>query len=325
MESIVVTHSHGSYEITFVTDLHSLTCDAIITDRNVQAALSGKLPSVPALVLEPGEPTKSLSEFERSLRWLAQNGIKRNHTIAAVGGGVIGDLGGYVAASYMRGIRYVQVPTSLLAMVDSSVGGKVGIDIPEGKNLVGAFYPPAEVILYQNALATLPREHFVNGMAEVLKYGFISDPSILNETEPPIRRCIDIKANVVAADEFDTTGLRAILNFGHTIGHALEAGSGYQLLHGEAISIGMVLESRLGEALGLTEPGTSDVVAECLNAAGLPVSLPPIPADQIMALMRNDKKATASGIGFSLLTSLGRCKLVESVPEDAILAVLKSP
>ncbi|MEQ1934441.1 MAG: 3-dehydroquinate synthase family protein, partial [Fimbriimonadaceae bacterium] len=207
--------------------MSNLDVAAIITDQNVKEALGHRFPSVPCLAIPPGESSKSLKSFEKVHSWLIKNGIQRGNTIGVIGGGVVGDLGGFVAATYMRGITYIQVPTSLLAMVDSSVGGKVGVDLPEGKNLVGAFHPPIEVRVCLSALDTLPIRHFTNGMAEVLKYGFISDPAILDvdpddELSSLVRQCIQIKADIVAADEFETNGIRATLNFGHTIGHALE-------------------------------------------------------------------------------------------------------
>ncbi len=327
MEAVTVSHSRGEYEVKFVENLGDLTCKAIITDDNVLRAIGQEFPDVPCLALPPGEATKSLECLGRTLSWLAQIGVRRGDAIGAIGGGVIGDLGGFVAATYMRGMRYVQVPTSLLAMVDSSVGGKVGIDLPEGKNLMGAFHPPVEVFVWFDALKSLPPEHYANGMAEVLKYGFINDPEILewqSRTALPelIRRCISIKASIVARDEFETTGERAILNFGHTIGHAVEAASNYGILHGEAIAIGMLLEAELGELLGVTPTGTRRAVEKHLQAVSLPTRLPAFAPELLLTLMRSDKKATAKGVAFSLLTHIGGCKLVEGVSEASIMAVL---
>src|SRR5205807_1069483 len=193
-------------------------------------------------------------------------------TIIAFGGGVIGDLAGLVAALYMRGVPYVQIPTTLLAQVDSSIGGKVAVDLAAGKNLAGAFYPPKEVLIPLDALRTLDKRQFRNGMAEVWKYAFIADKDLLgtlkakvpncsnnvNNLKGIVQRCIEIKKGAVEADEFETSGARAVLNFGHTVGHAIESATGYSgIFHGEAISIGMVAESYLGEELGVTEAGTA--------------------------------------------------------------------
>lgn len=284
---------------------------------------------MPTLVLPPGEETKSIRHFGESLEWLAAQGVQRADKIAAIGGGVIGDLAGYVAASYLRGIEFVQVPTSLLAMVDSSVGGKVGVDLEAGKNLAGAFHPPTEVLVAEDVLETLPVRHLRNGMAEVWKYAFIADPNLahLIESGPVgeavIRRCIEIKKSIVEADEFETTGLRATLNFGHTLGHALETLTGYEtLLHGEAIAIGMVWEAELGERLGVTQAGTSDVVREKLEAAGLPIRFPNADADRLIDLMGKDKKRKGNGLAFSLLTRIGECKLTTEVDTSVVRAVL---
>jgi 3-dehydroquinate synthase len=264
---------------------------------------------------------------------MAQAGCGRNTTLVAIGGGVIGDLGGFLAASYMRGIPYLQVPTTLLSQVDSSVGGKVGVDLPEGKNLVGAFYPPTAVAIPEDVLSHLPERHFANGMAEVLKYGFILDADFsdaLNgddlDLPATVRHCIQIKADVVQADEFERLGIRAKLNFGHTVGHALEQVLRYEhLLHGEAISIGMVAEALLGEQLGVTEPGTTDEVRTRLAKHGLPVEWKGLQeSDLLIDAMGRDKKAVDGELAFSLLTKIGECKLVEKVPRSAVRAALQA-
>jgi 3-dehydroquinate synthase len=264
---------------------------------------------------------------------MAQAGCGRNTTLVAIGGGVIGDLGGFVAASYMRGIPYLQVPTTLLSQVDSSVGGKVGVDLPEGKNLVGAFYPPTAVAIPEDVLSHLPERQFANGMAEVLKYGFILDADfsdVLNgdDLDVPaiVRHCIRLKADVVQADEFERLGIRAKLNFGHTVGHALEQVLRYEhLLHGEAISIGMVAEALLGEQLGVTEPGTTDEVRTRLAKHGLPVEWKGLQeSDLLIDAMGRDKKAVDGELAFSLLTKIGECKLVEKVPRSAVRTALQA-
>jgi 3-dehydroquinate synthase len=228
----------------------------------------------------------------------------------------------------MRGVRYLQVPTTLLAQVDSSVGGKVAVDSPAGKNMLGAFYPPAEVLIDVSVLESLPLRQFRNGMAEVLKYGFIMDRDLLDlsvdDLEAIVRRCVAHKVRIVEEDEFETKGLRSILNYGHTVGHAIEQVTGYsELLHGEAISIGMVIEARLGERLGITRKGTADQVERRLKQAGLPTSWPTRHAvEGLIATMKRDKKAVDGRMRFSLLTEIGRCKLVSDVPEPEVVDLL---
>jgi 3-dehydroquinate synthase len=311
------------------------------------AALAGQQLPRRTLTLPPGEQTKSLAHLAEICRWLAQNGATRKSTLVAMGGGVIGDLVGFAAATYMRGIQYIQIPTTLLAQVDSSVGGKVAVDIPEGKNLVGAFHQPAAVYIPIDLLQHLPSRQFNNGMAEIWKYGFIMDRELTerlqknpqptgNDLHEIIEACIRHKAHVVAEDEFETKGLRAILNFGHTVGHAIEQALGYSsLLHGEAISIGMVAESRLGELLGLTPPGTTQIIRSCLEASSLPTrffaQFGPQHMHQdrladpeaLVNAMRRDKKATSGKLAFSLLTSIGGCKLIDGVEEQFVYQALQ--
>lgn len=305
----------------------------VLTDANVRAAVP-EVSGARLLALPPGEGTKNFDSYRAVIDWLANQQAKRSANLIAVGGGVVGDLGGFAAASYMRGIRLTMVPTSLLAMVDSSVGGKTGIDLPQGKNLVGAFYPPSEVILCLDLLSTLPERHIRNGAAEVLKYGFIMRPSILPDAQAALRtgdwssvvpESISCKKEVVEEDEIETTGRRAILNFGHTVGHAIEALLGYEyLLHGEAISIGMSVEARLGEALGITATGTASTVDAVLSQAGLPITHAALAeAERLVELMRLDKKA-GSSLAMSLLTSIGDCRLVRDVPEAAVIAALQA-
>ncbi len=341
MKAMRIDHRNGSYEVSFEpleSVFAALPKDLrIITDANVHAQYRPILePHAHVKVIEPGEKSKDLSCYGEILSWLATSKASRKTTLCAFGGGVIGDLAGFVAASYMRGVPLHQIPTSLLAQVDSSVGGKVGLDLPEGKNLVGAFYPPTRVSIANELLATLPDRQFVNGMAEVWKYGFILDAALVetlsnepltakSERLPQIvERCIELKAQVVQADEFETLGLRAILNFGHTVGHAVEYAAGYgTLLHGEAISIGMAVESRLGESLGLTPAGASYRVIRRLKEQGLPTTHEVLrDANILVAAMYGDKKAAGGKLAFSLLTDIGRCKLVEDVSERAVREAL---
>ena len=324
---MTIRHSGGSYEVVATTireAVRNLPHDCrIVTDANVAFMLPK---GVPALVLPPGEATKSLAAFGQALGWLAQTRASRKTTVVALGGGVVGDLTGFVAAAYMRGVPLLQIPTTLLAMVDSSVGGKVAIDLPEGKNLAGAFWPPTEVRLPLDALESLPPRHRTNGMAEVLKYGFIMDAPLL-DAPLDILRCVALKAQVVEEDEYETTGRRAILNFGHTVGHAIECLTGYgPVLHGEAIAVGMAVEAVLGENLGLTERGTAQKVRETLQSHGLPTHHESVhDVESMLASMRGDKTAVGGRLAFSLLTRVGDCKLVADVPEADVRRVLERP
>jgi len=328
---IVVRHHTGQYPIRFV-GTNELDHDGIwLVDENV-LRLWPVLSEHDPLVIPSGETSKSMARYEDVVRTLAQRGAKRNQPLIAVGGGVVGDLVGFAASTYLRGVSFVQVPTTLLAMVDSSVGGKVGIDLPEGKNLVGAFWPPAQVDIATDFLSTLPERHFRNGMAEVWKYAFIEDGSMSELARHPqanlanlIRRCIEIKAKVVEEDEFDRSGRRAILNFGHSIGHAIETVHNYETyLHGEAIAIGMVAEARLGEHLGLTVAGTADRIVACLTDAGLPTEYGDWRNPGLIEAMRRDKKNEGEGLAFSLVTQLGECKLTTGIAESDVRAFLES-
>lgn len=324
---MIISHSRGSYPIRFMTYGDLELDGVVIVDSNVLAAWPDLKAHDPIVVLA-GESSKSLAQYERLLHELADRGVRRDARLVAVGGGVVGDLVGFVAATYLRGVEFTQVPTTLLAMVDSSVGGKVGLDLPQGKNLVGAFWPPAEVQIAPEFLKTLPDRQLKNGMAEVLKAAFIRDPELLAITDDLpviIQRCIQIKAEVVEPDEFDRTGARAILNFGHTLGHAIETVHGYETyLHGEAIAIGMVAEARLGEHLGITKPGTADTVETHLAKAGLPTRYDGWKDPALKDAIRLDKKNDARGLGLSLLTELGRCKLVTGIAESDVAAFLES-
>jgi 3-dehydroquinate synthase len=338
---MTVRHRNGAYPIVFADHedvLAELPSDSVIvTDDNLALSYSEALARFNRkLILPPGEESKSFATYQTVLQWLAEMGVKRSEQIVAFGGGVIGDLVGFVAATYMRGIGFVQIPTSLLAMVDSSIGGKVGIDLPQGKNLVGAFKPPSAVYICLDLISSLPDRQFINGMGEVLKYGFIMDKDLAKELHQSpvtatdsrlkkiVERCLRHKASVVERDEFETSGLRAILNFGHTVGHAVEKVLAYRdLLHGEAISAGMVVEAAISEKIGLAPVGTLASVEETLLAHKLPVKIPKgINLDQVLQAMLLDKKRTTEGIAMSLLTGLGSCKLITSVDSDMILTSL---
>ena len=261
-----------------------------------------------------GEPSKRLSTIEGIYGHMAQAHITRSDFAVALGGGVTGDMAGFAAASYLRGIPFVQVPTTLLSQVDSSVGGKTGVDLPQGKNLVGAFWQPSFVLIDPDTLNTLSPHFFADGMGEVIKYGCIKSRALFDlliETEDitsimedVIYRCVDMKRDVVERDEFDT-GERALLNFGPTFGHALEKLHQYQgLSHGAAVGIGMVMMARLGEKAGFTAPGTADKIAAALEKYHLPVHSD-LPLSQIVEATASDKKSTGSSINLVLLKDIG--------------------
>jgi 3-dehydroquinate synthase len=335
---MTVHHRLGEYSIEFTslpTVFDALPSNSfIVTDTHVAQFLP--LANYPSHVIKPGEGSKSFETYREVISAMAKSGCNRKSVLVAIGGGVVGDLGGFCAATYMRGIPFIQVPTSLLSLVDSSVGGKVGIDLPEGKNLLGAFHAPSQVFVCADTLRTLPERQFTNGMAEVWKAGFILDQELdvqlrrerLSAGSPHlervIRRCIEIKKEVVEADEFERLGIRAKLNFGHTVGHAIEQVQRYEgFLHGEAISIGMVIEAYLGELTKLSEPGTFELVKAGLTSQGLPVSWTVGNlADDLIVAMRRDKKATSGKLAFSLLPRIGECTLVEDVPVSAVRQAL---
>ncbi len=317
----------------------------IVTDSNVaslylgrvQAGLAGK--DVQSLVIPAGESEKNLARFGEILDALAKQGASRDATVIALGGGVIGDLAGFAAACWMRGVRVVQLPTTLLAMVDSSVGGKTAVDLPAGKNLVGAFHQPAAVFADIDTLATLPARELRAGLAEVVKYGAIFDARLFDWIEnhadallqgdpellaDAVLRSCKHKAKVVAADETEQ-GRRVLLNFGHTFGHAIEVEAGFgTLLHGEAVSIGMVLAARLSAELGRAPLLDAARLAGLLAHLGLPIELPQNPpAEALLAHMRLDKKALSGRLRLVLWSRLGHAVLADDVPEDALLEILR--
>jgi 3-dehydroquinate synthase len=245
----------------------------------------------------------------------------------AVGGGVTGDLAGFVAATFLRGLPVIQIPTTVVAMVDSSVGGKTGIDLPEGKNLVGAFHPPRAVIADLRWLESLPLAEKRAGMAEVLKYGLIADSKLFGSLAkgPPrsmrkvVKRCVEIKAKLAGEDEMDLKGKRALLNFGHTVAHGLEGVVGYEgLRHGEAVAIGMVVAAHLSVKARRLKKRAVEKLKAALHAHGLPVTHPELRWDRLSPVMARDKKATTQGIRWVLLKKIGKADLVTGVTEKKI-------
>lgn len=284
--------------------------------------------------VEPGETSKSIAEFERLLEWmLAERGDRRS-VVIAVGGGVVGDLAGFVAASFARGVRLVQVPTTLLAMVDSSVGGKTGINLPAAKNMVGAFWQPSLVLIETDVLSSLPDRIYTSGLAEVIKYGVIDDAEFFGWLESNAQALVDrdgdalrhaiekscaSKARVVGEDERETSGRRAILNYGHTFAHAIEATAGYgTLLHGEAVSIGMQMAARLAVDLELAEVSLLERQTALIDACGLPTTLESADPDQMLPVMMRDKKVAHGNLRFILPTEIGVVDLVGGIDESAV-------
>jgi 3-dehydroquinate synthase len=271
-------------------------------------------------VVPAGETHKTRAEWARLTDELLDAGCGRDTTVVALGGGVVGDLAGFVAATFMRGVPVVQCPTSLLAMIDASIGGKTGVDTAAGKNLVGAFHPPAVVLADVETLRTLPEAHRRAGLAEAIKHGVVADagyferldadlPALLAgdpaTTLECVTRSVEIKSDVVTSDTHER-GRRKILNFGHTLGHAVEQVSGYALLHGEAVAIGMALEARLAERMAVAEPGTAKAIQAVVSRAGLPTTAPAsLSSDDILHATRLDKKARAGAVEYALPARIG--------------------
>jgi 3-dehydroquinate synthase len=368
VESVTIALAERSYPILIAgglmglpqtyDDLPAAGAALIVTNTIVEplyaaqlrTALQGRFRQVHLRVLPDGEVTKTWQTLNLIFDALLQHGCDRRTTLFALGGGVVGDMTGFAAASFMRGVPFVQVPTTLLAQVDSSVGGKTAINHPLGKNMIGAFYQPAKVVCDLHTLSTLPARELSAGLAEVIKYGPIADMAFLDWIESHIgalracdpvamahavKRSCEIKAFVVGQDERES-GLRAILNFGHTFGHAIEAGMGYGAwLHGEAVGCGMVMAARLSLALGLVDAAFVSRLVHLIEAAGLPVSGPMLPAserspeaggalsnaDRYLRLMRVDKKAQDGDIKFVLIDGPGQA-VVRSAPDALVRQVI---
>ena len=317
---------------------------ATITCPGVAAALPELTQELakfmPVLVTaQDGETAKSAAELARVWDFLAGNGIARDGAVFALGGGVIGDLAGFAAASYQRGVDFYQIPTTLLAMVDSSVGGKTGINLAAGKNLVGNFHQPAAVWADTDLLATLPTREFAAGIAEVIKHGLLADADLfgLLEKNAPlawnhpllarvIRRCVEIKAAVVAGDERETSaqGGRALLNLGHTFGHSIEATAGYgTYLHGEAVAIGLVMAARLSVELKHCTAAQAEQIESVIAAHQLPTRLrSSLPLEPMLAAMRRDKKVRGGKLRFVLQDGIGAASTSDTVPEEAAIRAL---
>jgi len=324
----------SSNHAVLITDA---TVDSLYTD-NLGDTLTDDAWEVHILVVEAGEPSKSAEVTTELWETMLEEGADRQSVVVAVGGGVVGDLAGFVAASFARGLDFFQVPTTLLAQVDSSVGGKVGINLPGAKNMVGAFWQPQGVLIDVDVLGTLPDREYRAGLAEVVKYGVILDAEFFTYLEhhlddihakddqtlrTMVDRCCRLKADVVEQDEREVTGLRAVLNYGHTFAHAFEAAGNYDaLLHGEAVSIGMMCAARLAERLGRVDASLVGRQHDLLEALQLPLLSPQFDGDQLIQLMHRDKKVDDGKLRFVLPDRLGHVELVKNVRVNDVLASL---
>jgi 3-dehydroquinate synthase len=310
----------------------------IVTDSNVDPLYSDKLKIGKAKFIFPaGEKQKTIETVTNICREAVDSGLDRKSLILALGGGVCGDMAGFAAAIYMRGIEFIQIPTTLLAMVDSSVGGKTGVDLPEGKNLVGAFWQPKLVLIDPETLKTLPVEEVINGLAEVVKYGMIYDWEFFQLLEKNIgalrnldmdfytdiiKRCCEIKAEVVAQDEREG-GLRAILNYGHTFGHAVELRSNFEIAHGAAVSIGMAVAAQLSVMTGRITEDYAERQDILLDEIGLPIRIPSgFDPEKIYRAMLNDKKTVGSKVKLILPVSDGEVSIVDDIDSDLIIQAI---
>jgi 3-dehydroquinate synthase len=332
---------------TFLQARHASRHAVLISDANVVVGYAQPLANsliasgyrCDLLPVTAGEPSKCLAQAERLWNELLACKTDRKSLVIAVGGGVVGDLAGFVAATFGRGLAFFQIPTTLLAQVDSSVGGKVGINLPAAKNMVGAFWQPSGVLIDLSTLATLPEREYLSGLAEVVKYGMILDapffeylegvvPHLLSREasvlERVVARCCELKAQVVEQDEREETGLRAVLNYGHTFAHAIETVSGYgQFLHGEAVAIGMIQASRLAEQLGRIESSLTARQLALLTALRLPTEAKNLEPARLLAAMQHDKKVEHGKLRFVLPTRMGHVELVGGVSPEVVLNVLR--
>ena len=321
----------------------------VVTDGNVDRILGARFLKIlgtagadaELAIFKAGESSKNIGTYESLLRKACKSGLDRSSVIVALGGGVVGDVAGFVAATYMRGIDFIQVPTTLLAMVDSSVGGKTGIDLPDGKNLIGAFWQPRLVVIDPAVLTTLPKREILCGLAEIVKYGVIMDGKFFSFIEKNLRgivgidkriyakiiaRCCELKAEVVCADEHETKGLRAILNYGHTFGHAVETVTGYgKYGHGEAVSIGMCIAANLAVSLNRFSPASAERQESLLKAIGLPTAIArDLSPARIYKAMLKDKKTEKGKLRLVLPDKIGKVSLAKDVNSEAVLQAIRS-
>ena len=320
----------------------------LVTDENVGALyladaveqINSSANRIDTMIVPAGEGSKSVATCNELWQKMVEFGTDRRSIVIALGGGVVGDLAGFLAASFARGLRFIQIPTTLLAQVDSSVGGKVGINLPQSKNMVGAFWQPEAVLIDPDVLSTLDDANYRAGMAEVIKYGLIMDIPLFEFLEKSVddfhRRdadmltriiawCCRCKAKIVEEDERETTGRRAILNYGHTFGHAIESVFGYgEYLHGEAIAIGMTCAGRLARNLGMVEPAFLDRQTRLFRAIGLPVDCPEDRHDDLIKAMKHDKKAERGSLNLILPVAIGSVRQVVAPDDESIQRSLQN-
>lgn len=332
----------GEYDVIMgqVSDLADFPMQnpIVVTDVNVAkfhlpkaaSALQMAGHQVNTITLPAGEESKNLELVSYLWKDFLENGLDRKSTVIALGGGVVSDVAGFAASTYMRGIDWIAVPTTLLAMADASLGGKTGIDLPEGKNLVGSFHPPKLVLADPGLLLTLPERELTSGMAEVVKHGIISDPELFemcnrgmdwvrDNLEDVVKRAMAVKIRIIEEDPYEK-GNRASLNLGHTVGHAVEHVSGFTLSHGEAISIGMSVEARYAVRMGVAAQGLDEAIAGTLSGLGLPVHIPnELPREKIIQAMRVDKKRNAKTIRFALPVDIGKVDLMDVEDLESVL------
>jgi 3-dehydroquinate synthase len=336
-----IVQNHGMEQIGELLTSRGLHNPIIVSDENVarfyadkimaslrSAGMDSNLFSIPA-----GESHKTLNTANQIWHAFLRAGLDRKSTVIAFGGGVVCDLAGFAASTFMRGVSWVAVPTTLLAMVDASLGGKTGMDLPEGKNLIGSFFPPKLVLADPQALKSLPEPELISGLAEVVKHGIISDPQLFNlcgrgldwvgdNLDEVVKRAMAVKIKVIEEDPYEK-GLRAVLNFGHTVGHAVELVSGFRLRHGEAVSIGMVAEAKLAERLMVAGKGLSDAISESLSELGLPIHIPKdLPREELIRAMRLDKKKSNGVIRFALPVEIGKVDLIDVADLEMALEAL---
>ena len=325
----------GEYDVVVgsVFNVPNLQNPIIVTDENVAQHHLEKIQSLfnaKAVVVPAGEEHKNLETVSRLWKAFLENGLDRKSTVIALGGGVIGDMTGFAASTYMRGIDWIGVPTTLLSMVDASVGGKTGFDLPEGKNLIGSFYPPKLVIADPSLLLTLPERELRSGMSEVMKHGIISAPDLFSmcqrgmdwvkaNLEEVVKHAMAVKIKVIEEDPYEK-GFRAALNLGHTVGHAVELVSKFELRHGEAIAIGTAAEARYAARVGLASQSTVEAIESTLEKLGLPIHIPAdMPREKIIQAMRVDKKKNAKSIRFALPVEIGKVELVNVDDLESVL------
>lgn len=344
-DATIIALGERSYPITVsealeLPEVAGATKHVVITDRNVAAALAQRLPQA-AIVIQPGEASKSFATYERLCSECIARGLDRNSAIVAVGGGVVGDLAGFVAATLFRGIAIVQVPTTIVAMSDAAIGGKTAIDTAAGKNLVGAFWQPRRVVCALETLATLPARERRAGFGELWKYGLLDGRELWNAVSacadwarndawappPPelrdvIARSVAFKAAIVGRDELERTGQRALLNLGHTVGHAIETRTG--LHHGEAVALGLVAACRVSTALGMSPASLEAEVVDALQRTGLPTAVDDYLSDDVLDLIRVDKKRVADTVRFIAVRMVGQCEPVE-LALTTLRRILRAP